>query len=50
MFQILESVLEQFGLGPKEKPIKSNYDLGKDPEALKQEMQDMGYTNIKMWY
>ena len=34
-FTILENILEKYGLGPKEKPKKTNYDLGKDPEALK---------------
>ena len=26
------------------------YDLGKDPEGLKKEMEEMGYTKVKIWY
>lgn len=37
-------------VGPTNKPMKSNYDLGKNPEGLKQEMEEMGYKNVQMWY
>lgn len=49
-FAILETIMEKYGLGPKEKPKKTNFDLGKDPEGLKKELENFGYTNIRMWY
>ena len=49
-FTILDTILEKHGLGPKEKPKKTNYDLGKDPEALKKQFESMGFSKIRMWY
>ena len=49
-FDAINVVLERHGLGPKEKPKKTNYDLGKDPEGLKKQMLEMGFSNIRMWY
>jgi len=35
IFYIPELVLEKHGLGPKEKPVKSNFDLGHNPDGLR---------------
>lgn len=49
-FSILEDIMEKHGLGPKEKPKKTNFHLGKDPVAFKQELLELGFSNIKIWY
>lgn len=49
-FSILEDIMTKHGLGPKEKPKKSNFDLGKDPEGMKQELLALGFSNIRIWY
>ena len=49
-FQILEQILEKYGGGPKEPPKRTNYDRGANPELLKQEMEEIGFTDIRMWY
>ena len=48
---VLNDLFLSFGIKPKSSPSgRTPYDLGKDPEALKAEMETMGYTNIRMWY
>lgn len=49
-FEVLDVVLHKHGLTPKEPPKKTPYDLGRDPEALKAEMETMGFKGIHMWY
>lgn len=49
-FSIMKEVYEIHGLGPKEQPAKTNYDLGKDPLKLKAEFEQHGFTNVRMWY
>ena len=50
IFLIPELVLDKHGLLPQEKPAKTGFDLGMNPDALRKEMTEMGFTNIKMWY
>lgn len=50
IFGVLNQVMAKHGLLPPTPPIKTPYDLGKNPDALKTEMEAMGYTNIRMWY
>lgn len=49
-FAILDDVMIKHGLKSKEPPKKSSYDLGKDPEALRAEMETIGFTHIRIWY
>jgi hypothetical protein len=38
------------GIGPKDKPSKTNFHLGVNPETFKEELESFGFTNIKIWY
>lgn len=49
-FECLEVVLEKLNLKSKEPPKKTMYDLGKDPLALKAQMEEIGFTKIRMWH
>ena len=50
-FEILNDVLEKHDLKPKgPPPAKTTYDLGKNPEGLRDEMQAMGFTKVRIWY
>ena len=49
-FDLLETVLARHDLLPKEPPKRTNFDLGRDPEALKSLMHSLGYANVRMWY
>jgi len=49
-FEIMDAVWEKHNLKPKVPPAKTAYDLGKDQEALKQEMLQVGFTKIRMWF
>jgi hypothetical protein len=47
----LDSVFDKHGLLPKDDPPKkTNYDLGKDPQKLKEEMEALGFAKIRIWY
>jgi hypothetical protein len=46
----LEAVIERMGLKPAQPPKKTMYDLGKDPLALKAQMEEIGFTKIRMWH
>lgn len=49
-FECLEVAMERLGLKSKEPPKKTMYDLGKDPLALKAQMEEIGFTKIHMWF
>jgi ubiquinone/menaquinone biosynthesis C-methylase UbiE len=49
-FLIPDTILEKYGLMPKEKPAKTNFDIGMNPDALRKELVEIGFTDIKMWY
>ena len=50
IFSILNQILAKHGLGPKEPPKKSPFDLSQNPEALKLEMESLGFSKVHMWY
>ena len=50
IYPFLESILERHGLGPQVKPTKTNYDLAINADILKQEMEQIGFINVKMWF
>lgn len=50
IFAALEAVFEKMDLKPKVPPARTNYDLGKDPAKLHQEMTEMGFIKIRIWY
>jgi hypothetical protein len=47
---ILNSVFMKHGLMSSAAPPKTFFDLGKDPEALKKEMLEIGFSGIRMWH
>ena len=49
---MLVDVFVRHGLLPKpqEKPIKTIYDLSRVPEKLRDEMLELGYTKVRMWF
>ena len=49
-FEILDEVLIKHDLKSKIPPAKTSYDLGKDPEALRTEMESLGFLNVRIWY
>ncbi|TNV77030.1 hypothetical protein FGO68_gene14111 [Halteria grandinella] len=53
-YELLVEVLQKHELLPKptadDKPKKTIYDLSKDHQMLKQEMESMGFANVRMWY
>ena len=50
MFQVCETIFKKYGLGPKEKPKNTPYDLGHDPSSLADEFRTHGYSEVHMWY
>lgn len=50
IYPFLESILERHGLGPQVKPTKTNYDLAINADILKQEMEQIGFIGVKMWF
>ncbi|CDW71332.1 ubiquinone menaquinone biosynthesis methyltransferase [Stylonychia lemnae] len=49
-YGILEGLLDKYGVGPKEKPARTNHHLGQDPAGMKKQMTELGFSNIKIWY
>ncbi|CDW79798.1 coq5 family protein [Stylonychia lemnae] len=48
-FKIVNQIFEKYQLGPKVKPTKTNFHICQNQDQVKKEMEDIGYTNIKMW-
>lgn len=46
---IMKEVLVKHSLWPAKAPRNNHY-LGEDPERMKHELEQYGFTNIKMWY
>lgn len=46
----LNKIFAKHGLLPPEPPKKTFFDVGQDPEALRKEMKELGFKNIRMWY
>ncbi|CDW81850.1 UNKNOWN [Stylonychia lemnae] len=49
-FGILNMLIEKFKIGPDEKPAKTYYHICQNKDTVRQEMIDMGFSNIKMWF
>ncbi|CDW78817.1 UNKNOWN [Stylonychia lemnae] len=49
-FKILNMLIDKFKIGPAEKPVKTNFHISQNKEAVRQEMIEMGFSNIKMWF
>ena len=47
---MLDAVFAKHNLKPKDPPKKTNYDISLDSEGLKQRMEEIGFTKIRMWY
>lgn len=50
IYPLLEDVMERHGLGPANKPTKTNYDLAHRHEELRKEMLEMGFARVKIWF
>jgi ubiquinone/menaquinone biosynthesis C-methylase UbiE len=50
IYPLLERVMEKHGLGPATKPVKTNYDLAHRHIELRQELIDMGFVDVKIWF
>lgn len=51
-YEMLVDVLTAHELLPKpvEPPKKTIYDLSRDPAKLRDEMESLGFTRVRMWY